>query len=303
MRRSGIPYALVFALALPLWAAAQTDAGREALPRDGVAPGAPAGAVETAPPRATPDAETFRRGLSPHGEWVDSARWGRVWRPHVRAGWRPYYYGRWIWTADGWFWASDEPWGWATYHYGRWGYDDGLGWVWVPGYEWAPAWVTWRFGVGVVGWAPLFPGFAIFATPQPVFLFAFTFVPAVRFVGFPVFRVAFAPVFARRFFLATRPAPPRTIIRGAWTPRWGGPPHRLMASGMNRSVARARTAPGFPSRGGPRTGFAPRPGGAMRPPPRAAFGGGPALAPRFDGGGHGVPMGRGPAGGMPARRW
>src|SRR5262249_17951723 len=48
----------------------------------------------------------------------------------------------------------DEPWGWATYHYGRWVFDPALGWVWIPGYDWAPAWVTWRFGGGDVGWAP-----------------------------------------------------------------------------------------------------------------------------------------------------
>ncbi|HEX4138962.1 MAG TPA: DUF6600 domain-containing protein, partial [Candidatus Methylacidiphilales bacterium] len=29
--------------------------------------------------------------------------------------------------------------------------------VWVPGYTWAPAWVSWRYGDGYVGWAPLPP--------------------------------------------------------------------------------------------------------------------------------------------------
>ena len=41
-------------------------------------------------------------------------------------------------------WASEEPFGWATYHYGRWGYSDRMGWFWVPGNRWAPAWVAWR---------------------------------------------------------------------------------------------------------------------------------------------------------------
>jgi hypothetical protein len=54
-------------------------------------------------------------------------------------------------------WVSDEPWGWATYHYGRWANVDGTGWVWVPGYQWAPAWVSWRYGGGYAGWAPLPP--------------------------------------------------------------------------------------------------------------------------------------------------
>jgi hypothetical protein len=32
-----------------------------------------------------------------------------------------------------------------------------VGWVWVPGDEWAPAWVSWRKGGDYVGWAPLPP--------------------------------------------------------------------------------------------------------------------------------------------------
>ena len=32
---------------------------------------------------------------------------------------------------------------------------DSYGWVWVPGYEWGPAWVSWRTGGDYVGWAPL----------------------------------------------------------------------------------------------------------------------------------------------------
>ena len=53
---------------------------------------------------------------------------------------------------------SDEPWGWATYHYGRWVLlEEGPGWVWVPGYEWGPAWVAWRSSDDYIGWAPLPP--------------------------------------------------------------------------------------------------------------------------------------------------
>ena len=39
---------------------------------------------------------------------------------------------------------------------GYWAWD-GRGWVWVPGTVWAPAWVSWRYGGGYVGWAPLPP--------------------------------------------------------------------------------------------------------------------------------------------------
>jgi len=60
-------------------------------------------------------------------------------------------------TDDGWFWDSDERFGWVTYHYGRWVNDRYYGWVWIPGTEWAPAWVSWRHGNGYTGWAPLPP--------------------------------------------------------------------------------------------------------------------------------------------------
>ncbi len=84
--------------------------------------------------------------------------YGYVFQPNVTdPNWAPYTDGHWVYTDDGWTWASDEPWGWATYHYGRWVNLDGTGWVWVPGYTWAPAWVSWRYGGDYCGWAPLPP--------------------------------------------------------------------------------------------------------------------------------------------------
>src|SRR5262249_23935328 len=71
--------------------------------------------------------------------------------------WRPYTVGRWAWSDYGWTWVSDEPFGWAAYHYGRWTRAPRYGWVWIPGDVWAPAWVAWRQGPGMVGWAPLPP--------------------------------------------------------------------------------------------------------------------------------------------------
>jgi len=32
---------------------------------------------------------------------------------------------------------------------------------WVPGYDWGPAWVSWRTGGDYYGWAPLSPGLHI----------------------------------------------------------------------------------------------------------------------------------------------
>jgi hypothetical protein len=99
----------------------------------------------------------FHQRLSRYGRWGRHARYGEVWRPRVAAGWRPYTTGHWVYTDYGWTWAADEPWGWAPFHYGRWYHESGLGWGWVPGNVWAPAWVDWRNGGGYVGWAALPP--------------------------------------------------------------------------------------------------------------------------------------------------
>lgn len=98
----------------------------------------------------------FYSELSFHGEWIQYENNVKVWRPlGVNLNWRPYYYGSWVWTDDGWYWDSDEDFGWAVYHYGRWQYDDFYGWVWFPGKVWAPAWVEWRYNNDYLGWAPL----------------------------------------------------------------------------------------------------------------------------------------------------
>ncbi|MBI3879620.1 MAG: hypothetical protein HY301_06095 [Verrucomicrobia bacterium] len=100
----------------------------------------------------------FHALLAPHGAWIEVDSFGRCWQPgNVTVEWRPYCVGHWVWTDCGWYWASDEPWAWACYHYGWWYYHPVHHWVWVPGIEWAPAWVTWRSGGGFVGWAPLPP--------------------------------------------------------------------------------------------------------------------------------------------------
>ena len=105
------------------------------------------------------DYSTFYDSLSSYGSWFESPDYGYVWQPVVvrDTGWRPYSRGRWACSDRGWIWVSDEPFGWACYHYGRWCLLRGRGWVWVPGSEWAPAWVTWRSGGDHVGWAPLPP--------------------------------------------------------------------------------------------------------------------------------------------------
>ncbi|CAN5170048.1 hypothetical protein BH20VER2_BH20VER2_17770 [soil metagenome] len=94
------------------------------------------------------------------GYWLDVDGYGYCWQPRVAVrdrGWRPYADGYWAHTNVGWTWVSYEPFGWATYHYGRWARLRSRGWVWVPGYEWGPSWVSWRTGGNYVGWAPLPP--------------------------------------------------------------------------------------------------------------------------------------------------
>jgi len=97
--------------------------------------------------------------LSPYGYWTRYSSYGYVWVPSsIHYNWRPYTNGRWVWTDYGWTWSSDFRWGWIPFHYGRWGYDPHLGWYWVPGDTWAPAWVSWRYSRLYIGWAPIPPG-------------------------------------------------------------------------------------------------------------------------------------------------
>ena len=123
-------------------------AGREALPFQQNEQSAPVA-----------DYGVFYDSLSSYGSWFETSDYGYVWQPVVvrEANWRPYARGRWICSDRGWTWLSEEPFGWATYHYGRWALLRGRGWVWVPGSQWAPCWVSWRENANYIGWAPLPP--------------------------------------------------------------------------------------------------------------------------------------------------
>ena len=112
-------------------------------------------------PQQNVDYNTFQNELSPYGNWMNYPGYGNVWVCND-AGFRPYYSGgHWAYTRFGWTWVSDYNWGWAPFHYGRWAFDNAYGWFWVPGYTWGPAWVSWRTGGDVYGWAPLSPGLEI----------------------------------------------------------------------------------------------------------------------------------------------
>jgi hypothetical protein len=153
---------------------AQDDNGGPPPPQKG-APGPDQGQPMQADPNAPPPPDlsagagdqgsqdsasfqTFYDSLGSQGTWIQSSDYGYVWQPQeTDPNWAPYTEGHWVYTEDGWTWVSDESFGWATYHYGRWVNLDGTGWVWVPGYTWGPAWVSWRYGDGYCGWAPLPP--------------------------------------------------------------------------------------------------------------------------------------------------
>jgi hypothetical protein len=118
------------------------------------------------------DTSYFYEYLSPHGVWIHHPPYGYVWIPErMGYGWRPYTRGQWVWSDFGWTWASDFGWGWIPFHYGRWGWERYLGWYWVPGAEWGPAWVSWRTTDLYIGWAPIppearfVPGVGITALP------------------------------------------------------------------------------------------------------------------------------------------
>src|SRR5262245_56129588 len=101
-----------------------------------------AGLAAPTPASAAVSFDFFYSNLSPHGAWLVSGSYGRVWQPAVyHAGWNPYYDGRWQYTSAGWAWDSAYGWGDIPYHYGTWVLDPVYGWVWVPGYTWAPSWV------------------------------------------------------------------------------------------------------------------------------------------------------------------
>jgi len=150
----------------------------------------------------------FYDDLASYGHWIERPRYGWVWTPRaVSASWRPYQAGHWVWTDLGWTWVSDEPYGWATYHYGRWYDDPDYGWEWVPGEEWAPAWVDWQEGNDYVGWAPLppsvdfRPGVELNVSLAPD---DFVFVPERNFLDLRVARYAVPRWESERIYRGTR---------------------------------------------------------------------------------------------------
>jgi len=133
---------------------------------------APVALARPPPPSAPPagqntNADSFYNALAPYGAWTQVPDYGPCWQPTAETlnpDWRPYVdQGQWLYTDNGWYWQSDYSWGRIVFHYGRWLKHSRLGWVWVPGNVWGPAWVSWRIALSYSGWAPLPPGVGLAA--------------------------------------------------------------------------------------------------------------------------------------------
>ncbi|UCH83067.1 MAG: hypothetical protein JSW50_11415 [Candidatus Latescibacterota bacterium] len=132
--------------------------------------------------------------LSSYGVWTVIEPLGWVWRPTVVSGWRPYFYGHWLWSNWGWTWVSYEPFGWAVYHYGYWHYDPIWGWLWLPGDKWFSARVKWMVYDDYVCWAPSPPpGYYIGDPWQTNVHFIWNAVPARHFTSSSVHNFSVRP--------------------------------------------------------------------------------------------------------------
>lgn len=237
-------------------------------------------ALVTAPfARAAPGTvnfDFFYGAMPESGSWRESAILGFVWQPKIAAtspDWRPYTNGYWSQTDQGWTWVSNEDFGWATYHYGRWAKIPDNGWVWVPGFEWAPAWVSWRASPKfaarsglptasraatstiavepeeVIGWAPLPPdatfNFARGFTPQVDADLAlgpgiYNFVPARYFGAVPLLPWIFRPSDNDDFMASTWNCTNIAYRRGPGFIWAGGPDYAALRPAIQQSVPRLR---------------------------------------------------------------
>jgi hypothetical protein len=156
----------------------RVEAGQQLDVRDGIAPAAPrrfnaagydsfvawANAPTAAPGAGTPldtfadpSFEAYSDVFNRYGAWESDPALGSVWYPTVGADWRPYTDGYWqsYGAESQWLWVGRDPFGWPTHHFGRWDVNNRGRWYWMPGRQWAPAWVSWSVGPGYIGWTPL----------------------------------------------------------------------------------------------------------------------------------------------------
>jgi len=197
--------------------------------------------ADALPPPQAPDQNTFQRALSPYGRWVDTVDYGRVWVPYeTDSDWQPYTDGRWVDTQWGWSFAPAVPWGWAAFHYGRWGFGVGLGWFWVPGFVWSPAWVSWRYSAGFFCWSPFAPAGFAFGRHWP----GWVVVPGSHFTH-PINRFRVARIHSVGIVRAANPVVgiSSRAATGRFRGGWGTPNAR--SRGNARPGANVRTGGSF----------------------------------------------------------
>ncbi len=227
-----------------------------------------------AAPRPAVRTTSFYEPLGSYGDWVQ-VQDQYVWVPHgVDAGWRPYTRGHWEDTDQGWFWVSTEPFGWATYHYGRWGFSHDVGWFWVPGTVWAPAWVAWRGSDSYLGWAPLPPapdaGLAVSISIGAVPDYYWSVVPAQSFLSVNI-GVALVPqVSFGAIFAQTQPLGSTTIINNVVVNKTVNITYVEQKTGQKVVVQKVAAAgAGGPGAAGKLAVFTPPPAGeGLKKPPK-----------------------------------
>ena len=181
----------------------------------------------------------FHHELAPYGRWVYTPGYGEVWYPTVvSAGWAPYVDGEWVYTDCGWTWVSYDPFG-DPFHYGTWVWVDRYGWCWEPGYVWGPAWVTWAWTDGYIGWAPLPATFAITAGGYSggavtVAQSQYVFVPINRFADTNVSTARIAAT-QNSTILAGAQRATRFSVAGGIV-HTGGPPAALVERATGRTL-------------------------------------------------------------------
>jgi len=205
---------------------------------------APVGATDMSDddPRAL---EQFKPQLDQYGSWGQDPKYGQVWVPSrsvVGDDFAPYVSsGHWAMdTEDNWVWVSDYPFGDVVFHYGRWVWTS-FGWSWIPGAQYAPAWVDWRVPTadyGYVGWAPMPPdyywwgGAAVGLWWAPTYYWAFCPSRYV-FARYPGLYVVHNPAYVRTIAGYTRRYTPATgrvagpTLQTARVPRGAGPASRV----------------------------------------------------------------------------
>ncbi len=192
----------------------------------------------------------FYDELEPYGRWAWTSDWGWVWLPPARPeGWRPYSRGHWVETDAGWAFVGDERWASIVYHYGRWTWLSSVGWAWLPGRVWAPAWVEWRVADGYIGWAPLPPrpivGAAVSAGVIAWSFVAYEHFLAPRVYSYVVPRPRVRTIYhrARHLHRWARHGKRRHLAgpRGSWVHRVAGKrPSRRHARAMRRTAPRPK---------------------------------------------------------------